>query len=334
MDKEQLQEMIDQCRFPGSCRDARLLETHISWIALSGEYAFKIKRPVKYSFLDFSSPEKRNHYCREEVKLNRRLAPDMYLGVLPLTDKRVFGKQEKQDERVLDYAVQMKRMDREKEMDRLLQKNGVSKAQLKTLAQKIARFHQDTQVIKAAFNTAGFQEEYADILLQRENIVHMAGKDWGDRLHRSVELSAEYLNAHRDYLNERVISGFQRDGHGDFNASNVFLYDDPVIFDCIEFSEKLRHIDVLNEIAFLCVDLDFYSGKDTAGYFYRSYLEAFGTSEDADSKALFTYYKSYRANVRAKVSAIGITNEAGGKYSVSDLKKYLQLMWGFLQELP
>jgi uncharacterized protein len=142
------------------------------------------------------------------------------------------------------------------------EKNEVSESQLAKLARKIARFHKDAKVIKNAFDTLGFQQEYADILSVSDIIINELGKEWNTKVEQCIARSKNYLNSMRSYNNERIINGFQRDCHGDLNASNIFLYDDPVIFDCIEFNDKFRYIDVLNEIAFLCVDLDFYAGKN------------------------------------------------------------------------
>jgi aminoglycoside phosphotransferase family enzyme len=126
-------------------------------------------------------------------------------------------------------------------------------------------------------------------------------------------------------MNQRIITNKRRDGHGDLNATNIFLYQEPVIVDCIEFNRSLRQIDVLNEIAFLCVDLDFYGDPGLSEYFYRQYLREWGEEESDFTRKLFFYYKSYRANVIAKIAAIRARNEEGQK-PVHDMKKYLLLM--------
>src|SRR6056297_88309 len=147
-----------------------------------------------------------------------------------------------------------------------------------------------------------------------------------------IENSYSYLNKIRNFSNHRVISGYQRDCHGDLNASNIFLYDDPVIFDCIEFSSELRQIDVLNDIAFLCVDLDFYNREDLSKIFYEKYREYFGMEENEDEFELFRYYKCYRANVRAKVTLINIQKHNGSDNTrkLEDAKKYIDLMTNYM----
>jgi hypothetical protein len=143
-----------------------------------------------------------------------------------------------------------------------------------------------------------------------------------------VEASQKYLNQHRDFLNQRVISGFIRDCHGDLNAKNIFLYDEPIIFDCIEFNDEHRHIDVLNEIAFFCVDLDFFDRPDFSNLFYHHYLDAYGTLENGEANRLFHYYKNYRANIRVKVTLLHAKNSEQGMDAIhaDDVKKYLTFM--------
>lgn len=319
--------MLERCVFPDTCENTGFFQTHISWIALTDRYAFKVKRPVKYSFLDFSTREKRKHFCRRELELNRRLEPDMYIDVMPITSEMAGEQSDGDGNGVVDYAVQMKRMDNDREMDRLLKNGQVSESVLEKLADKIAAFHKNARIIKNAFNTTGFQGRFADILTVGEDIGKMFGEAWREKINHCVDRSNVFLNGIRSYLNQRVITGFQRDCHGDLNASNIFLYEkDPVIFDCIEFNDEYRQIDVLNDIAFLCVDLDFYGHDDLGDHFYQHYLRAFATEEDEDSRRLFAYYKGYRANVRAKVTTISAKKNGAGEAAVRDIRKYLELM--------
>ncbi|MFO7935371.1 MAG: hypothetical protein R6U78_14980, partial [Bacteroidales bacterium] len=139
MNREQIEKLVETCGFPDQCNDTRVYETHISWVILTDRYAFKIKRPVKYSFLDFSTLDRRKHYCDEEVALNRRLAPDMYLGVIPITEEMLKDRNNKDEgsgkDQAIGYAVKMKRMDNSKEMDRLLKEDRVELSHLNRLAE-------------------------------------------------------------------------------------------------------------------------------------------------------------------------------------------------------
>ncbi len=331
MNKEQILRMKEECLIPDTCENSAFSETHISWVVLADNYAFKIKRPVKYSFLDFSTLEKRKFYCHQEVKLNKRLEPDMYLGVIPLTKSLLAGESSGNDA-IIDYAVKMKRMDNDKEMHKLLADNKVTKKQLEKLAQKIAQFHKNTQVIKSAFNTSGMIDDFSDIMnaVKNDSGYQTLSQEYKDIIIKCIEKSKKYLNDNRSFFNERVISGFQRDCHGDLKATNIFLYDDPVIFDCIEFNEELRHIDILNDIAFLCVDLDFHGSKSMSSYFVNKYIEAFKLEEIP--KPLFNYYKSYRANIRAKVNLLRLKEHPDDKQTIEDAKKYINLMNKYVEQ--
>ena len=331
MKKEQVNKLIENCAFEDKCENTELIETHISWVVLTDNYAFKIKRPVQYSFVDFSSLEKRRYYCDQEIKLNSRLASEMYMAVVPVTADMIDGGPFDRSHKVIDYMVQMERMDNDKEMHRMLENKKVKKHHVEKLAEKVADFHKNARIIKNAFDTGGFQETYKDILEVRDFVKKEAGDEYAEIISRAVTISDEFLNSHRSYFNERILRNFRRDCHGDLNARNIFLYEDPVIFDCIEFNKYLRFIDVLNEIAFLCVDLDYYGYESLSDHFYNSYLEAYGAEEDETSERLFMYYKSYRANVRAKVEAISAQKNESGGGETGTVKRYLDLMDRYLE---
>ena len=332
MDKEQVEYLVNRCTLPDTCSNVQLMETHISWIILTDKYAFKIKKPVSFSFLDFSTSEKRKFYCRQELKLNRRLAPEMYLHVIPLT-QAMAGTETGGDE-VVDHAVQMKRMDNRLEMDLMLKQDHVTMDHIDSLAAKIAGFHKKARVLKNAFNTLLFHDRFADIQQVSAFLAEHAGEEWRQKTDFSIRKSYIYLNSIRNLSNHRVITGFQKDCHGDLNTGNIFLYDDPVIFDCIEFNSDYRRIDVLNDIAFLCVDLEFFDKPEMSERFYRKYLEFNGLDEEPQNRKLFMYYKSYRANIRAKVTLMNMMEHENTPdvQKLEDVKKYISLMDMYLED--
>ncbi|MFO7615407.1 MAG: hypothetical protein R6W71_12295 [Bacteroidales bacterium] len=330
MKKELLEKIIEKCLFPDSCEKvSRLIETHISWVVLTDNYAFKIKRPVKFSFLDFSSFEKRKYYCERELELNRRLSPEMYLDVIPITDGESDGSG---DRIVLDHAVKMKRMDNDREMERLLRKNEVTGADLKKLAAKIAAFHKEAELVKDPFDTNGFQQKYADILLAQDFIQKHFGGDRQESIQKCVKQSNTYLNSNRDFLNERITNGYRRDVHGDLKAANIFLYDDPVIFDCIEFNDDYRYLDLLNDVAFICVDIDFYGSGDSSEFFFQHYLQSLDMHDNPESRELLNYYKSYRANVKAKVTILKNRHKNDMPEYLEDVQRSLELMEYYISD--
>ncbi len=332
MKKKEIQQLIETGKLPDNYDAVRMEETHISWVILTDRYAFKIKKPVKFSFVDFSTLRKRRHYCQEELELNSRLAPEVYLKVLPITSAMIQGGDYSDQEKVVDYAVQMKKLDQDKEMHRLLARREVTSKHLDQLASQMAQFHKHARIIKNVFDTTGFQEAFDDLLQQMSFITQSLGVEWEHKIRECSQRSNVFLNAHRNLMNQRIITNKRRECHGDFNATNIFLYEKPVIVDGIDFNRSLRHIDVLNEIAFLCVDLDFYGDPGLSDYFYRQYLKEWGENETSFSRKLFLYYKGYRANVLAKIAAIR-AKDKGGQELVHDMRKYLRLMEDYSEAL-
>jgi hypothetical protein len=323
MDREEVQALLEGRRLPGGHGDTALIETHISWVLLNDDFAYKFKRPVVFSFLDYSTMEKRRLCCLKEVELNRRLAEEVYLGVLPVTRGMVTG--DPGDPTIAGHAVQMKRMDNALEMDALLARKEVGGSGVDALAAKISRFHRRAAVVEEPFDPRGLGEDYADILRHREQVERLLGKDALSTVEACVREALAYLDRNRSYLEKRVDRGLRRHGHGDLNARNIFLYDDPVIFDCIEFNDAFRRVDVFADIAFLCVDLDFFGEPGLARRFHARYVEFSGFADDPSSRSLLHYYMSYRANIRAKVSLISARQE-GHRVDTADIASYVELM--------
>lgn len=335
MTRSDIHILMEQGLFPEPLDKPELVETHISWVIIGIAYVFKIKKNIHYSFLDFSTLEKRKLFCDREVELNRRLAPDVYLDVVPVrkTDSSMIVGGEEGE--IIDYAVLMKRLPRERQMDVLLRTNRVNPSDIDALAEHLAAFHRSTNVIyesdvseiKKKFNDLGDQQEY----LQRE-----LGNNTGDRIDEAMRISDRFIDRHRAMLNDRLAAGYFRDCHGDLHSRNIFLLPRPVIFDCIEFNDDYRRIDVLNEVAFLCMDLDVFGRQDLAELFIRNYNHLFPVMRSTEEELLFNYYKCYRANVRAKVNSLrsaSATDPEQRKRFLSETAKYLRLMYDYSESL-
>jgi len=278
----------------------QLLETHISWVILTGEYAYKIKKPVAPGFLDFSTLERRRFYCHQELRLNRRLAPEIYLDVVPVTgtreDPRVGG-----DGPVVDYAVRMRQFPQEALLDRMLERGALGAATLEALAERVAAFHEEVQrappdsPLGAPEAVHRPVDDNFELLLAEEE-----DRETRARLGALREAAARLWRARRAAFEARRREGFVRECHGDLHLGNIALVDHRlVIFDCIEFSETLRWIDVMSEVALLLADLE-HRGQAQLGWrFLNRYLEHTG---DYAGLAVLRYYQGYRAMVRAKVA--------------------------------
>lgn len=302
-------------------------ETHISWVVLSRNRAFKIKKPLKLPFLDFSRLRLRKKFCERELKLNKRFS-HIYLSVLPIiklnSHWRVGGRG-----KPLDYAVVMKRMDQSMKMDHVLKKAEVSRESIQRLASAIARFHSRSKRIFTPFNLTIARDLFKDIDMISNVVRNNLGELYTDFISRAKDWSDEFLNEHQARFQERIDAGFKRDVHGDLHSGNIFLYKRPVLFDCIEFNDQYRQIDVLYEIAFLCMELEFYKERALSEYLLNRYLDHFPCLLSQEDKKLFIYYKCLRANVRAKVHGLQLRQVRAPekrKHQVNELTKYLDLM--------
>ena len=327
MNRKQIIKLSQSGRFGGKPLSGQLVETHISWVILSEEYAFKIKKPMKYSFLDFSTLEKRRQVCEKELMLNRRLT-DIYLNVLAITEKDgcyFLG----EGGQVLDYALQMKKLEASRKMDELIRGNHIRSEDISMLAEEIARFHQYATVIKTPFDKADFQAAFNDLQTISDWVLKRLGEKYAQLIERAIHYSDKFIKKHEQLFSERITQGYIRDVHGDLHAKNIFIYQKPIIFDCIEFNDKFRQIDVINEVAFFCMDLESFGKWEMSETFMKQYLDLFPCIGKKEEEQLFIYYKSYRANVRAKVNALRAMqaeDEQTSKRYEEEVMKYLKLM--------
>ncbi len=333
MDDRQVSDIFERRAFPGKTEPSRLLSTHISWVILTPDYAFKIKKPVRFSFLDFSTRELRAHFCREEFRLNRRLAPDTYLGVLPIGWKDGFLYIGSRSRPAEDYAVWMRREDNSRELDVLLRAGNVAREDIKKLAHKLAAFHQKHRLKRFAINAEELGADFADLFAQEDALSSLSGRETHEAFQTMRTELPVFIKNHVHRLRARVREGFRVDGHGDLHSRNIFLTDDPVLFDCIEFNPHLRHLDVLDELAFLAMDLDYYERPDLAEallYYYQQVNPCILVPED---ETLFYFFKAYRANVRLKVTLLAggdatTEKEAAGRYWTLLIKYWTALRRG------
>jgi aminoglycoside phosphotransferase family enzyme/predicted kinase len=294
--------------YPVATQAVELIQTHVSWIFLTDRHAFKLKKPVNFGFLDFSTLEKRRFYCHEELRLNRRLSPDIYEGVLELR-QTVSGAALHGDGTIIDYAVMMKRLPADRMLDRLVVQGDVTVSDMHTIAETISRFHAAAEtspyisefgsIEQIAFNT----EENFQQLLPFETLT--LPQQERDVLRASAQ---NFISTHRDLFVRRIEQGCIRECDGDLHLENICLVDGTaVIFDCIEFNERFRYCDTASDIAFLLMDLDLHGRPDLADAFLRSYLNASG---DTEIVSLLPFYKLYRAVVRGKVESLQL-NDTG-----------------------
>ena len=335
MTRLEINKLIDSGEFPEPTEQRELIETHISWVILCDKFVYKIKKPMKYSFLNFTTPELRKYYCEREIKLNKRLTDNVYIEVVTIRKdgENINMGGDKGTE--IDYAVKMHKLEGEKQMDRLLASNKVKPVDIENLAEKIASFHKSTKVITQK-NLLDIQEDFNDLKSERDYVKKQLGKEYGAMIDKAIDFSDKFIHQHSDLLSTRLKNGFYRDCHGDLHSRNIFLLPEPVPFDCIEFNNEFRQIDVLNEIAFLCMDLDAADRSDFSELFLESYIQQFKAINTQDERNLFVYYKAYRANVRAKVSSLrarSAASEIDKSAALRTAEKYLLLMINYFERI-
>lgn len=305
MTREQIQALMAHGEFPTGCAPEKLVETHISWVLLCTGTVFKIKKDVKLSFLDFSSIEKRKHFVEQELLLNQRLAPTVYLRALPVhlhNGRYRIGGTEGE---LVDHALEMVRLDNTLEMDVLLARNKVSPADIDRVLKVLIPFHQRAEIIRGRVTAKDLIADFADVGQITDFCTSTLGKAKGEALDASIAFVTTYLTEHAALIEQRDHEGFTRDVHGDLHAGNIFLTEPPVLFDCIEFSPHYRQIDLLNELAFFTMELEFAGHPELSAHLIDRYNRSFPVIRNNAEEQLYLFYKLYRANVRMKVNAIG-----------------------------
>lgn len=287
--------------YPHSVSSIEIFETHISWVITTGARAYKIKKAVKLDFLDFSTLELRRHYCQEELRLNRRWAPELYLDVVPIGGSyehpSVGG-----DGSAIEYALQMVQFPQSAQLDNQLNAGRLREKDLFALAETIAGHHAGATVIEYANDSESVRKVRAPML---ENFAPLQQVIDMDLLHRVQQWTANCLLELKPALIQRRRDGFVRECHGDLHLANLVRLSGGIVpFDCVEFSAELRNIDVISDIAFLAMDLVAQARQDLAYAFLNRYLECTG---DYAGMGVFGLYFVYHAMIRAKVAAIRST---------------------------
>jgi len=324
-------------------KNTKLIETHISWVILTGDFAYKIKKPVDFGFLNFSTLKKRHLFCEQELILNRRLAAEIYLDVVAITgtpDKPQLSGSGK----VFEYAVKMKQFPQSAQLDNKLAAGELKLEQLDAIAHMTAVFHQSTDVADAAMDYGNKEMLYQPVEENFKQINEYLNpvsytdkqridKTYADKLTVLSQWSSFELAKQQTVFTQRKADGFIRHCHGDMHLRNLLWLDNkPVAFDCIEFNDKLSWIDVISEIAFLIMDLQHRQQHQLASRFLNRYLEVTG---DYAGLSVLPFYLCYRALVRAKVNVLRVEQknmtDKERKQSVAEFSSYLKLATSYIK---
>jgi len=302
-----------------------LIQTHISFVFLTRNLVYKVKKAVDFGFLDFTTLEKRRFFCEKELELNRRLCEGMYLEVVPINRSNVV--KIKGEGETVEYAVKMKRMPQEKMMNKLLKENEVDSKLIDGIAKIIAEFHSKAETnrgISEFGSLAIIETNWKENFEQTRKFV---GKTISMKDFKLIRgRIGDFMKRNVSFFENRVEEGRVKDCHGDIHSGNIFVADRIYIFDAIEFNERFRYSDVASDIAFLAMDLDFKERTDLSNFFVKRYVEYSG---DQELTKLLPFYKCYRAYVRGKVVSFKLEDPRVGSEeksaAMTEAKAYFKL---------
>ncbi len=294
------QALLNPEAYPHNPRKIELVQTQMSFIFLTGDYVYKVKKPVDLGYLDYTTLEQRHFFCRQELELNRRLCPDAYLAVVPIVEEKDGLRIEGQGN-AIEYAVKMKQLPQERMMDVLLPRGQVTREMIARVAEKLVSFHQKAETNQkiTAFGKLDIVRQNTDEnFAQTEKYIgiSVAPAEYS----RIKSYTDNFMQSNVSLFDKRVKEGRVRDCHGDLHAAHICFIDCICIYDCIEFNDRFRYSDVASEIAFLAMDLDRYQQAALSQHLVNTYVEL---SHDEGLLKLLNFYKCYRAYVRGKVES-------------------------------
>lgn len=297
---ELVQALLKPKAYPETPQWIELVQTQMSFVFLTDNYVYKVKKPVNLGYLDYTTLDKRRFYCQREVELNRRLCSSVYLGVVPIirekTDIFIGGQGEN-----IEYAVKMRRLPHEAMMDVLLTKNQVSLEMVSSVAERLEEFHREAET-NANISTFG---DLDTITQNTEENFTQTEKYIGTTISREKyqgikDYTNGFIRQNTSLFHRRMADGKIRDCHGDLHAAHICFSNGICIYDCIEFNDRFRYCDIASEVAFLAMDLDHYGQADLSRSFVNAYV---ARSRDEQLLELLNFYKCYRAYVRGKVES-------------------------------
>ena len=329
-----IEAMLEPAFYPHHPKEVELIQTHISYIFLTGELVFKVKKPVDFGFLDFTTLEKRRHFCQEEIRLNKRFSPDIYLEAVPIS-RNVDTFRLGDDTELVEYAVKMRRINEDHMLYRLLEAGEVKSDAMERIGKHLAKTY-------AAIPSDEKAKAFGSLDVISINIVenfeqtrkYINGPVSPEAFETIESWSLAFMKENAALFEQRVAQGYIKDCHGDLHLQHICVEGEKIyIFDCIEFNERFRFGDVASDVAFLAMDLDFNGYPELVRTFVHAYTEASG---DATLEKVLVFYKVYRAYVRAKVTSFMLDDAGLDEKAKEDVlqraKAYYDLAFNYVTD--
>ena len=309
--------LLNSESYPHQPEDVRLVQTHISYVLIAGDFVYKWKKEVDFGFLDFSTFDKRKFYCEQELLLDRRLCPDIYLGLVTI-NRRDDSFMLDGDGEIVEYGLKMARMDEEMMMAKVIGRKELKEEHLDRIIDQLVPFYQSADgddSIKEFGRAESVSVNVLENFDQTQGFIGTGGLS--QPRFDAIRAYAKDFLGDADRFDRRINEGRIRDCHGDLYSANICLGDTIHIFDCIEFNERFRYSDVAADIAFLAMDLDYQDLPDLSSYFVDRFVEKSG---DAGLREMLNFYKCYRAYVRGKIGLFTAADPAVDKETAENCK--------------
>ncbi len=294
-----IQALQQTAAYPHPVAGVKLVQTHISYVLLAGDFVYKIKKPVNFGFLDFTSLDKRRHFCEEELRLNRRLCPSLYLEVLPITQEEGTEIRVNGTGTIIEYCVKMARMPEERMMANVIKRGELTAVMLDGIVDLLVPFYEQAaggDEIRAFGSAQGVSVNVLENFEQTQGFIGCPALSQGQ--FEQISAYSKAFLTREDLFQARIEAGKVRDCHGDLYSANICLAERIFIYDCIEFNQRFRYCDVASDIAFLAMDLDFHGLEGLSRHFIDTFSQR---SADPGIATMLNFYKCYRAYVRGKI---------------------------------
>lgn len=290
--------LLTPAAYPHPVGEIRLVQTHISYVLLAGDFVYKLKKPVDFGFLNFTTLDRRKHFCTEELLLNRRLCPDLYLGLVTITQEGGSYSLDGKGEPV-EYCVKMARMPEDKMMEKVIADGKLTTDMLDCIVDILVPFYEKALGGSEIQEFGTAKAVSVNVLENFEQTLPFIGcPSLSQKQFDTISTYARSFLAQEDVFRTRIAAGKIRDCHGDLYSANICLSDPVHIYDCIEFNQRFRYCDVASDVAFLAMDLDFHGLQPLSDYFINQFCRK---SADDGLRTMLNFYKCYRAYVRGKI---------------------------------